>query len=135
MRFFVCQCFMAAVRAPHGLCEPKTVPLGATLCFLTYHLRLLNCSVCGWALKILTETTPYASTHTCSPARIMDRAPFFCPMFLVILGIPFLVGSGSFYSFAISERCLRCIMLRSPLNLHMPPHVRMQTVRHYPTPW
>lgn len=63
-RSFVCQRFMAAVRAPHGLCEPKTGPLGATLYFLTYHLRLLNCSVCGWALKILTETTPYASTHT-----------------------------------------------------------------------
>lgn len=123
--------------ALHGCCPwwPKMVALGATFHFQIYNLRLLNYSGCGWSLKILPEPTPYASTHTCSPARLMDRAPFFHPMFLVILGIPSPVGSGSFYSFAISEWRLHCIVLRSPLNLPMPPRVRRQTVRHYPAPW
>lgn len=70
--------------------------------------------------------------HT-SPVLIMDHAPFLHPMFLVILGIPSSCGLGLFLFFC--HLCLHCIMLRSPLNLHMPPHVRMQTVRHYPTPW
>lgn len=121
----------------HGCCLwwPKTVALGATLYFQTYNLRLLNCTVCVWFLKILTEPTTYASTHTHSPVCLMDRALFFHPVFLVILGISSLVGSGSFYSFAISEGRLHFIMLRSPLNLHMSPRVSMQTVRHYPAPW
>lgn len=47
-----------------GLCKAELVPLEGTRYFQAYDLMQWSCSVCGWSLIIITETTLYAGTHT-----------------------------------------------------------------------